>query len=85
VYQRDPSADELTASVALLHQSNAPADERAAVSFKTVALNAKPAGGTSMDAAPAPDAAPKAKKHEETPLEALCWALLSSNEFLFLN
>ena len=26
-----------------------------------------------------------AVKKVETPLEALCWALLSSNEFLFLN
>ena len=29
--------------------------------------------------------APPAVKKVETPLEALCWALLSSNEFLFLN
>jgi hypothetical protein len=35
-----------------------------------------------MDAAPA---APPKPKAVETPLEALCWALLSSNEFLFLN
>ena len=33
---------------------------------------------------PAPATAPVVK-NVETPLEALCWALLSSNEFLFLN
>ena len=30
-------------------------------------------------------ATPPKAKPVETPLEALCWALLSSNEFLFLN
>ncbi|MGB6942413.1 MAG: PSD1 and planctomycete cytochrome C domain-containing protein [Bryobacteraceae bacterium] len=87
VYQREPSPQELSASVALLHQPGTPPqEERAEVSFKTVALNAKPAGASSLDVAPGPDSKAKTKKpEEETPLQALCWALLSSNEFLFLN
>jgi cytochrome c553/mono/diheme cytochrome c family protein len=81
VYQRDPTADELAASVALLHDNT---EMKAEVNYKTVALNAKPAGASTMDAAPSP--APAAKpKPVETPLEAMCWALLSSSEFLFLN
>jgi len=58
------------------------------VSFKPAAFAAKPDGEAkdSMTSAPAaaPAATPVAKK-VESPLEALCWALLSSNEFLFLN
>jgi len=93
VYQRDPSVDELSFSVALLHDSSAPAStepaSRAEVSFKAAAFAAKPDGDATKDSmssapAPAPAAAPVVKK-VETPLEALCWALLSSNEFLFLN
>jgi hypothetical protein len=38
-----------------------------------------------MDAASKAETPSKAAKHAETPLEALCWALLSSNEFMFLN
>jgi hypothetical protein len=55
--------------------------------MSAVAFAAKPDGDAtkdSMSSAPAPAAAPLVKK-VETPLEALCWALLSSNEFLFLN
>jgi hypothetical protein len=90
VYQRDPSADELSFSVALLHDTSAPTEPatRAEVSFKPAAFAAKPDGEAkdSMSSAPAaaPAATPAVKK-VETPLEALCWALLSSNEFLFLN
>jgi mono/diheme cytochrome c family protein/cytochrome c553 len=85
-YQRDPTPEELAAAVALLHESTSAPDERAVVNYQPVALNAKPAGGASasMDAAPAAGKPAKAKV-EETPLQALCWALLSSNEFLFLN
>jgi mono/diheme cytochrome c family protein len=83
VYQRDPTPDELTTSVALLKQPIEPA--KAEANYQAVAFNAKPAGGGStMDTAPAPASAAKAKP-VETPLEAMCWALLSSSEFLFLN
>ena len=91
VYQRDPSADELSFSVALLHDSSVPATPdpavRAEVSYKQAAFAAKPDGETKDSmSAPATPAAPAVKeKKVETPLEALCWALLSSNEFLFLN
>ena len=93
VYQRDPSADELSFSVALLKDPSAPGTaepaSRAEVSFKPAAFAAKPDGDATKDSmssmpAPAPAASPVVKK-VETPLEALCWALLSSNEFLFLN
>ena len=90
VYQREPLADELAFSVALLHDTSTPAEPatRAEVSFKPAAFAAKPDGEAkdSMTSAPAaaPAATPVAKK-VESPLEALCWALLSSNEFLFLN
>jgi Protein of unknown function (DUF1553) len=94
VYQRDPSADELSFSVGLLHDASAPGGTepatKAEVSFKPAAFAAKPDGENkdSMTSTPAPNAAaaaPPAVKKVETPLEALCWALLSSNEFLFLN
>jgi len=69
-YQRDPSADELAAAMALLHDTTVASP---AVTAKPVAYEAKP------------ESAAKAAKRPESPLEALCWALLSSNEFLFLN
>ncbi len=47
------------------------------------AFAAKP-DGEMKDSTP-PAATTKPAKKVETPLEAMCWALLSSNEFLFLN
>jgi hypothetical protein len=91
VYQRDPSAEELSFSVALLHETTAPTTSdpatRADVSSKQAAFAAKPDGEAKDSmATPETPAPPAAKvKKVETPLEALCWALLSSNEFLFLN
>jgi hypothetical protein len=90
VYQREPSADELSFSVAMLIEPAPAGTEpatRADVRLSAVAFAAKPDGDAtkdSMSSMPAPTPAPAAKK-VETPLEALCWALLSSNEFLFLN
>jgi hypothetical protein len=90
VYQRDPSADELSFSVALLKEPAPATTEpavRADIRLSAVAFAAKPDGDAtkdSMSSMPAPAPAPVVKK-VETPLEALCWALLSSNEFLFLN
>ncbi|MCU1336138.1 MAG: hypothetical protein JWO19_1719 [Bryobacterales bacterium] len=81
VYQRDPSAEELAASIELLHDTTAP-PVTAETGYKAVAFDAKPQRESKMEAAPA---APPKPKPVETPLEALCWALLSSNEFLFLN
>jgi hypothetical protein len=75
--QRDPSPDEIIASVGLMHQVIAPELNETLV--KPPPMAAKPDAST--DAPPAKPAA----KTVETPLEGLCWALLSSNEFLFLN
>jgi hypothetical protein len=87
-YQRDPSADELQMSLELLHEP-ATTPVKHDVSMPSTALAAKPApesGGVGTST-PAEEAKPAsaAPKGPETPLEALCWALLSSNEFLFLN
>jgi hypothetical protein len=88
VYQREPSAEELAASVELLHDTTAPT-VKAEASIRTVEFNAKPDSESKveskMDVAAAAPATPPKAKPVETPLEALCWALLSSNEFLFLN
>jgi mono/diheme cytochrome c family protein len=91
--QRDPSAEELSAALALLHDTSVPTPApaaRASVSMQAVAFAAKPDSSTKTEppaaASPEPPAAgPPAPKQPESPLEALCWALLSSNEFLFLN
>ncbi len=85
VYQRDPTTEELSASVALLHENIEPSATTAATVMQPVAFAAKPETPPGAMDAPA-EAAPKIKaKKTETPLQALCWAVLSSNEFLFLN
>jgi hypothetical protein len=84
VYQRDPSPEEFAASLEMLHESvnSGVSTASAPMSSQAMSLAAKPApeamNAPAMNPAPAPKAA-------EAPLEALCWALLSSNEFLFLN
>ena len=87
-YQRDPAAEELQMSLELLREP-ATAPVKHDVSMPSTALAAKPApesGGVGTST-PAEETKPAsaATKGPETPLEALCWALLSSNEFLFLN
>jgi hypothetical protein len=88
VYQRDPWAEELKMSLELLREP-ARALVKPETSSPSAALAAKPApqSGGAVTAAPVEEAKPAstAPKGPETPLEALCWALLSSNEFLFLN
>ncbi len=87
VYQRDPSADELAAALNLLHDATVPPAApamRAGVSMQSVAFAAKPDSEMKTDSPAAAQPSP-APKQPESPLEALCWALLSSNEFLFLN
>jgi mono/diheme cytochrome c family protein len=82
VYQRDPSAEESAASLELLRGSGIAAVPEA----RAVNVVAKPAPEPTpepMDAE-APAKAGRGKKGE-SPVEALCWALLSSNEFLFLQ
>jgi len=85
-YQRDPSAAEMKAAMELLTTAPAPAEavsEGAWVPSSTSGtLASKPAPGEM----PAVKDEPKAeKKRKDSPLKSLCWALLSSNEFLFLN
>jgi hypothetical protein len=88
VYQRDPSAEELKMSLELLREP-ATGPVKPETSSPSAAPAAKPApqSGGAAAAAPAEEAKPAsdAPRGPETPLEALCWALLSSNEFLFLN
>src|SRR6202163_1129716 len=77
VYQRDPSADELSFSLALLHDTTAPSisdPSRAEVRVQAVGFAAKP-DDTAKEAMSTPATpAPPAVKKVETPLEALCWA-----------
>jgi hypothetical protein len=88
-YQRDPSAEELAYCLNLLHQtpdaaSAAPTrvagSAGSGASMLLVAEVTEKPSGTS-------ETGGKSKKAAkgESPLEALCWALLSSNEFLYLN
>ena len=79
VYQRAPSVEELNASLEFLHRPEAPA----AASIPSSVL-AKPAPGSKSE-----DSQTREKKDAEAPkdslLKSFCWALLSSNEFLFIN
>ena len=92
VYQRDPSADETAVCLSLLHQPVAAPDGGAVPTPVRTAgsLTAKPdmvLVTDSMTVKPKDEPAAKSRKARkgESPLEALCWALLSSNEFLYLN
>ena len=91
VYQRDPSADEIAFCLELLHQPAAdPATPtRAAASGANPNLmlvaDSKPVPETTDEKSKDDGAKAKKARKGETPLEALCWALLSSNEFLYLN
>lgn len=74
VFQRQPTAVELQASLDFLHQ---PVSEKAAETPVKSAFAAKPdSSGNSSASPPVPP---------EAQLKWLCWALLSSNEFLFVN
>ena len=88
-YQRDPSAEELAFCLSLLHEPAAAATDGPAAApmpTRTVGgFTAKPEPAVLSDAADHPAAKGKKARKGETPLEALCWALLSSNEFLYLN
>jgi hypothetical protein len=72
VFQRQPTAAELQAGIEFLHQ---PVADATPVSNSS-SFAAKP-DASEMAAVPA--AAPA------SPIKWLCWALLSSNEFLFIN
>ena len=70
VFQRPPSAEELKASIEFMHSPEL-LQAASHPEYKNVAME-KPASA----AAPAP---------KESPLKSLCWALLSSTEFLCIN
>jgi hypothetical protein len=85
VLQRQPTAEELRVSLELMHSppDPAPANSAAMPSSAAASFAAKPAPGATSLADPAvPEPAPIPV---DSPLKALCWALLSSNEFLFIN
>ncbi len=95
-YQRLPSAGELAAALELLRSKITPTESKPEPlpSGGAAGLAAKPAAGAAMawaDAPKADAAAPKAegaeskKKSPDSPLKSLCWALLSSNEFLYVE
>jgi hypothetical protein len=73
VFQRDPTAAELQTSIEFLHQ---PVAETPQTPMSN-SIAAKPQTPSVESATPA---APSG-----SPLKWLCWALLSSNEFLFVN
>jgi len=91
VYQRQPSPAELTFALDFLKKA-----ESAGVAVSPTAqivppvaaggLAAKPEGVPDAMAESTPAAKDKEPKVEKlAPIESLCWALLSSNEFLYLN
>jgi hypothetical protein len=73
VFQRQPTAAEIQASLGFLHQPVAEAPQTPL----TNSMAAKPETPSLEAAAPVTPSA--------SPLKWFCWALLSSNEFLFLN
>jgi mono/diheme cytochrome c family protein len=82
VYQRMPTPDELTASmefVKLPVQETAPASDVAAPDPAAADTKGKGRRGAKDDAQDAP------KKLKDSPFRSFCWALLSSNEFLYMD
>jgi hypothetical protein len=100
VYQRGPSPGEIGICLTLLHAAPdempapGPVAARPSAGFAAkpdMVLEADEKAPlevpTGPDGRPNGGAAAKSKRARkgETPLEALCWALVSSNEFLYLN
>jgi hypothetical protein len=71
VFQRPPSAEELKASIEFMHSPELLQAASAQPEYKNVVME-KPASAA-------------AKPPKESPLKSLCWALLSSTEFLYIN
>ncbi len=74
VFQRQPTAAELQASLEFLHQQVAATPQSSTMGNSIAAKPETPSVAAATPAGPSSD-----------PLKWLCWALLSSNEFLFLN
>ena len=93
VLQRPPSAAELAASIEFMHR---PELLRAQEKVKAEAVSAQPqfknVAMENSTSSPAENAGPEtaSKKAgtqipQDSPLKSLCWALLSSTEFLYIN
>lgn len=86
VYQRQPSDAELRFALDFLKEAAAADSAPPAVPASAGGLAAKPEP-SQMSAAAAAEPAPTKDKPlaKVSPLQELCWALLSSNEFMYLN
>jgi mono/diheme cytochrome c family protein len=85
-FQRQPSSAELTFALDFLRQAEAmaaPPPEPTPAPNKSGVV-AKPERSSAMAAEPAPPP-PSANPTPLKPLDSLCWALMSSNEFLYVN
>jgi len=93
VLQRPPSAAELAASIEFMHR---PELLRAQEKAKAAALSPQPQfknvamdnSASSQTENASPETASKqaaAQTSQDSPLKSLCWALLSSTEFLYIN
>jgi hypothetical protein len=93
--QRKPSPEELQVGIEMLKTAAsetpavAPAPDRSMSSPAASSLAGKPEKPDAMAEADSSEADKEKKKPavkiNHTPLKSLCWGLLSSNEFLFLN
>jgi len=83
VYERMPAPEELASSLSFLRE----AAETPAAPPPAVAANvaAKPEGAGASWMSAKDDDKQTADKSRDSPLKSFCWALLSSNEFLFID
>jgi mono/diheme cytochrome c family protein len=77
VYQRLPTPSELAALLQPMRSPTKPTASEGAPAGAAASLAAKPAGSVTTSTAPA--------ETKDSALQSVCWVLLSSNEFLFLN
>jgi hypothetical protein len=90
VYQRQPTPEELSAAVALVktppYVPSTPVEGKETTSQTP---EGAPSSGWTLQAEAKPEAKPDEKdaveKFKDSPLKSMCWALLSSNEFLFVD
>ena len=86
VYQRVPALEELKSSITFLRDAAATAPTApSAARVISARADAKPesAGSSWMEAKTEDKESPD--KPKDSPLKSFCWALLSSNEFLFID
>ncbi|MBI4907364.1 MAG: PSD1 domain-containing protein [Acidobacteria bacterium] len=84
VYQRLPSPDEMTAALELLRAKPVEPAPPAMPSAGRAAAMKPDAPAFSIENA-SETAKAEPSKFKDSPLRSFCWALLSSNEFLYLN